>query len=456
MVQRLYAQEGYQPPRDWMTEIAGAVDAGKQRRAQTKLLETGAKSATLTLGAMPKRLETEQKGRELDLKVADAQVKRYGLDTMINYAKYVRTEAQHAQTVDELFAMAQRMEAGGVPKEIVQNILGAIPEDITDAQRSNPAYFPPIRDMISSAAELTQTRLAKDLFDYKRKFNLQDETTARKYAQEDETTARTYAQEDETTAQANRIALQEKMNEGRAYYGRSGSSGGDIPMGLRDTLSYETYAAENGTQNALGIFKLDEGAIPYVEWLKDRYSMIQQMTGGQQRIGGVSGQSPYNSVYNKVMQQPNAGAIYDRLVAMNADEKQMGDVVAKLRENKYADTANAIEQLIEDEKSTRQPDISQKEIDRRQAIQAAKQKEENQPQLSAYEKQQRKKWANMKAELDEKRANRKAELDEKRAEEKKIAEYNEQKRKAEVAKVRAEREAKKAARIKSSMPSMYK
>jgi len=285
---------------------------------------------------------------------------------------------------------------------------------------------------------------------------LQDETTARKYAQEDETTARTYAQEDETTAQANRIALQEKMNEGRAYYGRSGSSGGDIPMGLRDTLSYETYAAENGTQNALGIFKLDEGAIPYEEWLKYRYSMIQQMTGGQQRIGGVSGQSPYNSVYNKVMQQPNAGAIYDRLVAMNADEKQMGDVVAKLRENKYADTANAIEQLIEDEKSTRQPDISQKEIDRRQAIQAAKQKEENQPQLSAYEKQQRKKWANMKAELDEKRANRKAELDEKRAEEKKIAEYNEQKRKAEVAKVRAEREAKKAARLKSSMPSMYK
>ena len=445
MVQRLYAQEGYQPPRDWMTEIAGAVDAGKQRRAQTKLLETGAKSATLTLGAMPKRLETEQKGRELDLKVADAQVKRYGLDTMINYAKYVRTEAQHAQTVDELFAMAQRMEAGGVPKEIVQNILGAIPEDITDAQRSNPAYFPPIRDMISSAAELTQTRLAKDLFDYKRKFNLQDETTAR-----------TYAQEDETTAQANRIALQEKMNEGRAYYGRSGSSGGDIPMGLRDTLSYETYAAENGTQNALGIFKLDEGAIPYEEWLKYRYSMIQQMTGGQQRIGGVSGQSPYNSVYNKVMQQPNAGAIYDRLVAMNADEKQMGDVVAKLRENKYADTAHAIEQLIEDEKSTRQPDISQKEIDRRQAIQAAKQKEENQPQLSAYEKQQRKKWANMKAELDEKRANRKAELDEKRAEEKKIAEYNEQKRKAEEAKVRAEREAKKAARLKSSMPSMYK
>ena len=456
MVQRLYAQEGYQPPRDWMTEIAGAVDAGKQRRAQTKLLETGAKSATLTLGAMPKRLETEQKGRELDLKVADAQVKRYGLDTMINYAKYVRTEAQHAQTVDELFAMAQRMEAGGVPKEIVQNILGAIPEDITDAQRSNPAYFPPIRDMISSAAELTQTRLAKDLFDYKRKFNLQDETTARKYAQEDETTARKYAQEDVTTAQANRIALQEKMNEGRAYYGRSGSSGGDIPMGLRDTLSYETYAAENGTQNALGISELDEGAIPYEEWLKYRYSMIQQMTGGQQRIGGVSGQSPYNSVYNKVMQQPNAGAIYDRLVAMNADEKQMGDVVAKLRENKYADTANAIEQLIEDEKSTRQPDISQKEIDRRQAIQAAKQKEENQPQLSAYEKQQRKKWANMKAELDEKRANRKAELDEKRAEEKKIAEYNEQKRKAEVAKVRAEREAKKAARIKSSMPSMYK
>ena len=434
MVQRLYAQEGYQPPRDWMTEIAGAVDAGKQRRAKTKLLETGAKSAALTLGAMPKRLETEQKGRELDLKVADAQVKRYGLDAMINYAKYVRTEAQHAQTVDELFAMAQRMEAGGVPKEIVQNILGAIPEDITDAQRSNPAYFPPIRDMISSAAELTQTRLAKDLFDYKRKFNLQDETTAR-----------TYAQEDETTAQANRIALQEKRNEGRAYYGRSGSSGGDIPMGLRDTLSYETYAAENGTQNALGIFKLDEGAIPYEEWLKDRYSMIQQMTGGQQRIGGVSGQSPYNSVYNKVMQQPNAGAIYDRLVAMNADEKQMGDVVAKLRENKYADTANAIEQLIEDEKSTRQPDISQKEIDRRQAVQAAKQKEENQPQLSAYEKQQRKKWAN-----------RKAELDEKRAEEKKIAEYNEQKRKAEEAKVRAEREAKKAARLKSSMPSMYK
>ena len=137
MVQNLYEADGRRLDGPGMPDLWGAYEKGKQNRALTKRMESGAesdairvKSDALDLKGKPRKMAQEEQ-------MMDASLEMIGWEAMQKHTKYALGEMAHVQTFNDYVRLLNNAKTNrGLPSEIVENKGPYVPAETGRKDRS--------------------------------------------------------------------------------------------------------------------------------------------------------------------------------------------------------------------------------------------------------------------------------------------------------------------------------
>ena len=170
MVQSLYEADGRRLDGPGMPDLWGAFEKGKQNRALTKRMESGAESDAIRVKSDALDLKGKPRKMEQAEQTNDILLERYGLDLMDQHTKYALGEMVHVHTFNDYIRLLDSAQTNrGLPSEIAEGMLSYFPQDEIEANpalRDDPEFFKKFKEQILYDTQNYEATLARKKADY--------------------------------------------------------------------------------------------------------------------------------------------------------------------------------------------------------------------------------------------------------------------------------------------------